>query len=484
MINVSLSPALVKVVKEVKHSNKKRRLLTAALLAAVQLLAGTLTGVAQTGETASNEGPTVAYAPRPPVGRDSSLALYLDQADGMTVDEAVRHALEHNAELKAARAELEAARARVRQAWLRPNPTVEVMRGEQVSGGDNMTNVTGMLPLELGGRRSARVRVAERELEVQEHLLADRERLLAAEVRAKFGEALARMRKLDFTEELLDTTRRGYRLVQARVTEGRTAPLEQNMVLVEVNTVRSMREVSEGEVIVTMLELRNILGMEPTTPLHLRGDFPGLDPLSSLPEATARALAERPDLKALRAALEVAEARIEQARSEGRLDASLVAGYERNKMGFPVRGIDEAGRPAPVMSVFHSVKVGVALTLPVRNKNQGAVEAAVAEAEAAERRLEFGELTIRREVVAAYARYEAAARAREIFRMGVRDQAGENLEVVRKTYELGAKTLIDYIAERRRFIELEDKYVDALLETYLALVAIERESVSPKLITR
>lgn len=465
--------------------NRSRRLLlTAALAAATQLALGAPAARAQTVASAPSDGLAASYAPHKPQDRESSFARYVDEAGGVGVDEAVAYALAHNAELQAARAELDAARARVRQARLRPNPMLEVNRAEQVGGGDNNTMVTGELPLELGGRRRARVGVALRELEMREHLLADRERLLAAEVRAKFGEALAEVRKLDFTEELLETTERGYRLVAARVTEGRTAPLEKNMVLVEVNTVRSTREANEGRVRVVLLELRNLLGMEPAEPLRLRGSFAELDPLPALAEATERALRERPDLKAARAAESLAEAQIEQARAEGRLDASLMAGYERNQMGFPVRGVNTAGQLAPVMSTFHSVSAGVRLTLPVRNKNQGAIEAAVAEAGAARRRREFGELTVRREVAAAYARYEAAARAREIYRVGVREQAGANLEVVRKTYELGSKTLLDYIAERRRYIELENRYVDALLETYVALVEIGRATASPELIKR
>ena len=108
----------------------------------------------------------------------------------------------------------------------------------------------------------------------------------------------------------------------------------------------------------------------------------------------------------------------------------------------------------------------------------------MAEAEAARRRREFLELTVRREVAAGYARYEAAARATEIYRAGVRGQAEQNLSVIRKTYDLGSKTLLDYIAEQRRYIELEDDYVNSLLETYLSRVEIERASASPDLVKK
>src|SRR5207253_9765086 len=146
-----------------------------------------------------------------------------------------------------------------------------------------------------------------------------------------------------------------------------------------------------------------------------------IEQLPPVAEATERALRERPDLLAFHAAENLAAARIEQALAEGRLDASLSAGYEHMISGFPVRGFDDVGRLQPVQGGFHYLKFGVSLDLPVRNKNQGAIEAAVAESEAAKQRREFAELTIRREVASAYAQYERAARAMEIFRVGVRE---------------------------------------------------------------
>lgn len=417
--------------------------------------------------------------------QEPTLSRYFDSQSGMTAEEAVAYALAHNADLSAARKEIEAARALVKQASLRANPIIDVERKEQLNGSDNDTMVGATLPLELGGRRSARVLVAQRELEMKERQLVDRERLLAAEVKMKFGQSLGELLKLAFTENLLTTTDRGYRLVAARVTEGRTAPLEQNMVLVEINRIKSLRESEEGKVQVALLELRNLIGMTPEEPLRLRGDLnPRVEPLPSVAVVTEVALKERPDVQAARAAEALAEAQIEQARSEGHFDASLSAKYELMNFGFPQRGFDDAGRLVPINGRFHSVAVGVNLYLPVRNRNQGAVEAAVAEKEAASRRREFIELTVRREIAASFARYEQSMRAAEIYRVGVRDQANANLQVVRQTYELGSKTLLDFIAEQRRFIEIETSFIDSLLETYLARVEIERATASPKWISK
>jgi cobalt-zinc-cadmium efflux system outer membrane protein len=351
--------------------------------------------------------PAQTQTPTNSQGQPSSVGRYIDQTSGRTADDLVAYALSHNLELQAARKEIDAAKAMSRQARLRANPKLDLGVSQNVTGTDHTIDVGGMLPLELGGRRSARIIVAEREVEVRERDFANRERLLAGEVRMKFGETLAQSLKLSLTDERIESNQQSFNLVAARVAEGATPPLEQNMVLVELNRLRSQRESAEGKLETLILELKNLIGMSPEGPLRLLGDFDHLvDQLPNIIEATDRALRERPDLLSARALESWADARIEQAHAEGRLDASLSAGYEHMTFGFPVRGIDDSGRLQPVSGGFHYLKFGISLDLPVRNKNQGAIEAAVAESEAAKRRREFAELLVRHEVASAYAQYE------------------------------------------------------------------------------
>jgi len=464
-----------------KFCHPLRGLVVATLLAI--LVPANTTLLAQTvNSTGSNSGATAnTNSPR----QTSALSRYLDQTNGLTANEAVAYALSHNGDLAAARTDIDAARAMVKQARLRANPKLDVEGTRQVPGKDNSLMASAMLPLELGGRRAARILVAEREVEVREREVANRERLLAAEVRAKFGEGLAQALKLSFTDELVEANQRSFNLIGARVLEGATPPLEQNMALVELNRLRSIREAAEGKLEAVMFELRNMIGLRPEEPLRLRGDFGNLiDQLPPVADATERALRERPDLVALRATERLASARIEQARTEGRLDASVSAGYQRMNSSFMLFGINDKGQLQPIQDVFHFLKFGISLDLPVRNKNQGAIEAAVAESEATKQRREFAELTVRREVASAYAQYDRAVRAKEIFRLGVRDPARANLDVVRQTYELGSKTLIDYIGEQRRYIELENDFIDAQLAVYNARVEILRATAATELITR
>ncbi len=455
---------------------KKRNLLTAAYL-----LFGLLFQTLQTTPAQSIDVSSTPIAPKV----DSTVKLYLDAQNGKTADELVAYALENNTELEAVRREVEASEALVKQANLRANPMLELGAAKNPVTPSKSLMIRGSLPLELYGRRGARVKVAEAEAAVRRKDLANRERLLAAEVRSKFGESLTFALKLSFIEETLDVTKQNYYLVTARVTEGRTAPLEQNMELVELNRIRAMRESSEGRAEISLLELKNLIGMPPDAPLRLSGDFSDLiDPLPPQAVAVEQALKKRPDLQTARAFVDLSGARIEQAKVDGKIDASVSVGYERMRQGFPQKGFDNNGQLTPISELANVFNVGVTLQIPVFNKNQGTIEAAVLEKNAAQNRLEFGELTVRREVATAFVRYTRAVRAMEIYRIGVEKQAETNLEVVRQTYDFGSKTLLDYIGEQRRFIEIKNDFIAAQLETYLARVEILRAIAAPELIKK
>src|SRR6266849_1049592 len=126
----------------------------------------------------------------------------------VTVDQVVERAVADNPELRAMRAEVDAARGRLRQAALRPNPMLELGGQQNVAGPDNNVNVGLSIPLDLNGRKAGRVGVAEREIDMKQAQVSDRERRRSADVRLKASELLAARRNLDFTGELLGTNQK------------------------------------------------------------------------------------------------------------------------------------------------------------------------------------------------------------------------------------------------------------------------------------
>jgi len=416
--------------------------------------------------------------------RDTYLR-FLDSANGMTADAAVAYALENNSELAAMRKEAEAGQALIRQARLRANPDLQVGGTKQMNGDDNSFMIEGGIPLELAGRRNARIRIAEAESEIRALAPAERERQLAAEVRIKFAEALAAILKLKFTEEMLSAAEQNYNLVSAQVEEGRRPPLEKNMEAVELNRIRAVRETAESEADVKMFELRNLIGMEPEIPLRLSGDLKlSLSPLPGRETLLRVALEKRPDLGGARAVEKLAAARTNQARAEGQIDADVMLGYQKMLTRFPLSGFDASGNLMPIEMRANTFTFGIKFSLPVTNRNQGLIAAAKLEEEAAAKRRQFGEISVRNEVSSAISRYEFARQAAEIIRVGVREQAAANLDVVRQTYEIGTKTLLDYIAEFRRYIDTEMNFIDAQLAAYKAHVELLRAVNAPELTGR
>jgi len=394
--------------------------------------------------------------------------------EALTVDAVVTQALSENPELKAARAEVEAARGRLLQAGLRPNPMLDVSAQQNVTGPDNNLTVGVTLPLDLNGRKAGRVSVAEGELAMKEAQVSNRARELSAEVRMKAGEVLAARRNLRITEELLAVNREALGLATQRVRRGAIPALDENLERVEVSRLEANRETLASRVEVLTLGLKMLVGLAPEAPLSLKGDLTVPVLTRRREEALQEALSLRPDLLATRAEVAMAQAKVRKEEAEGRWDASVNVGYMRQNFGFDLNGLSQRGEPRPITDIFHYVGGGVTVTLPVRNRNQGNVAAALAETQAASRREEFAVLGVRQEVQAAFVQYEAATRALGMYAQGVRDLARQNLDVIRRANQLGRSSLLEVIAEQRRYIEIEMGYTEALEHAYNAVVSVER----------
>jgi cobalt-zinc-cadmium efflux system outer membrane protein len=394
-------------------------------------------------------------------------------AGELTVDELVARALSENPDLKAARIEIQASEARVLQAGLRPNPMLE-LGGQKALSPDNNLTVGLSLPLDLNGRKEGRVGVAERELETRRRQVADRERRLRADVRMKAGEVLAAQRSLSVIEDLLRVNREGLAVVGNRVREGAAPSLDESLQLVEVNRLDASRQFAQSRVTISALQLKALAGMAPDEPLTVKGDLVGSPPRLDRAEAMVRSASERADVAVARAEVAMATAMVRKEQAEGRWDATVNVGYQRQDFGFMLNGLTSTGAVRPIQDVFHYFGGGVSITLPVRNANQGNIAAAKAAVRASERRVDFAVLTVQQEVAAAYTQYESAERSLRLYERGVRDVARRNLEVVRQAYELGRGSLLDVVAEQRRYIEIENGYTDALKQVYDAAVDIER----------
>jgi cobalt-zinc-cadmium efflux system outer membrane protein len=422
-----------------------------------------------------NESQSVSAVPAPV----SALAAYFDPIQGVSSNDIINRALTANAEITAARHGVERARARLRQAGLRPNPTVDF---EQTTGrltgsaGERETSIGFSLPLEISGQRKARVDLARVELEAAEAEVADRERRLALEIRASYVEVLAAVRELAITEELTNIDQQTARVVEVRVSEGESAPIELNLLRGEVDRLRSRRALIEGRLQASFLRLKHLAGIDLDEPLRLRENLDGQISTEHLPpveSAIETALRTRPDLRLAQLAEEAARAGLRLARAQTRPDVTAFTRYTDSSAVFdstPVGVLRDKDR---------LLTFGVSIGIPVLNRNQGAKAEAEAEILQTRRRREFAEGVVRAEVASAYARYEAAKKSLAIYEQGVLDRSIQNIRSIREAYQIGAFRVTDLLVEQRRFIDLQREYIEALAERYRALAELQAAMATP-----
>jgi cobalt-zinc-cadmium efflux system outer membrane protein len=402
-----------------------------------------------------------------------AIAHYFDPVQGLSSDDFVRRALASNGELAAARIEIEQARGRLRQAGLRPNPTLEV---EQTTGrftgspDERETSVGVALPIELAAKRKRRIELAQAELEAVEAEVADRERRLTLEVMTVYAEALSALRELETTENLNQVDLQTARFVQARVNEGESAPLELNLLRTEVDRLRSRRALVEGRLTTALLKLKALAGISDTEPLRLREDLATIRQPSfpqSVEAAITIALRSRPDLRLARLNEEVAEAGLKLARASASPDLTAFTRYSVSRSAFeetPVGVLRDRDK---------TLTFGISVSIPIFNRNQGNKAEAAAFISQARTRREFLEQIIRSEVQSAYARYEAARSAALTFEQGVIGRATENIRVIRAAYELGQFQITDLLAEQRRLLDSQREYTETLTEQHRALADLQ-----------
>lgn len=398
----------------------------------------------------------------------SVLSRYYDPQDGVLVRELIDRALTTNQDMSAWRLEIDRAKARLQQARLRPNPTLEFQQqsGRLVGdGGDGQISIGASLPIEVFGRRQSRIDVAQIGIEASEAAVRNRERLLAANILTNYGEALAALRELEVTEKLLELDLRTTRFVQIRVNEGESPPLELSLLRAEVERLRSRRQLAEGRLESSITQLKLLSGIPFEDSLKLREQLTTAV-MPSLPQtresAVEVALRTRPDVRLTQIEEQVATAGLRLVRAQSKPDVTLYTRYSFGRSNYEA--------PVPFSQRDRDLAFGVAIGLPIFNKNQGAkAEAELAIKQAAQRR-EFAERIVRGEVIAAYQRFEAASRAVATLENTAIPTSTQNVETFRRIYEIGEIKITDLIAEQRRLLDATRDLTEALTQRYRARV--------------
>ena len=389
----------------------------------------------------------------------------------LDLGQAVEIALSRHGGLDAARAAIEARAGSTRQAGLLPNPVfslqTENWRFYGTPGFSASRNLDVFawvgLPIETAGKRTRRVELAEADERIAEH---KRQRVawgIRQSVKKAYWEVLAAVSDVEMLARSRETLQRLENYHEVQVRQGAMA--EVDLIKVQVEAGRAALAVSGAEMGVgrgkiALLEAMGIpelntdfeVRQPEARPVNLSWDAP-----RATRQTVETALVHRTEILIGRAHVERARANVALQRSLARPDVTPYLGYKRN-------------------NAFHTLIGGFSISLPVRDKNTGRIEEALAEVRRREADLRAVEARIGAEVAVAL---ETVRRRQEILRSmetGMLDRARETSRIAQAAYQEGGVELLEVLDAQRAQNEISLFYSRSALDYQLSWVDLETAS--------
>lgn len=330
-------------------------------------------------------------------------------------------------------ADVARARGLAEQARARPNPSVNVYAenfvGDSVRNASNQEQITGQLdlPIELGGKRVARIAAGEAGIVAAQARNRDGRLLYATELaRAYVGAEIAE-RRIGLAEDEVEEATADLKAARALVGAGKEARLRQVQAETELNTLEADLETSKAQKVAALARLSALAG----SPVPFTGVTESLlDRMNARP-------ASGPIDPMQATTVKVAEAEREAAARAVTVQQRLAIPNVTAQLG--VRQLRVASGPAIV--------AGIGIPLPLFDRNRGNIAAAWADLQGAEARAAVARLDAEAASRAALALVEAADRKAEAAQRTMAT-AEEGYRLARIAYRAGKSPLIELLAAR------------------------------------
>lgn len=380
-----------------------------------------------------------------------------------TLDEAVEYALRQNPDLRSLRLEEEIAKAQLQKAKLPliANPTMEGNIEGKGKGGDvQRTYVDYGVALsqefEIGGQRSSRIDVAEKEIQRVGLEIRDKERTLTSEVRNAFTKALASKRKVELRKETVRLKEELLEFTHIKFKAGDVSGLEINIAELELGRAKTELLSAEREYKESVLNLQDIMGHRPDVDFKIAGEIlTDVLRLRAKEELKESALAYRPDLKASQMEEEKTRSAISLAKKEAIPNITLSAFYQRDELR-------------------NTGGLSVSFPLPLIDRKQAERKIAKIRSEQAAIRHPNLKRIIEREVEEAYANLVSAYQEVDLYKTQMLNKALENLDLLNLAFREGKISFYDVRLAQKEALDIQFAYVEALLRAQISVNAMKR----------
>lgn len=378
----------------------------------------------------------------------------------VTLPEAIERALQSAPGIRAREESLTGAEAQIRQAGVLPNPEAELeienFGGSGAFKGFDESEMTlsATQRLELGGKRSARVSVAEADRDGAT-VERDRSRLDAAlETQRAFFEASAAAALVEVTEARLTSAQQIEGMAQRRVRSARDPDTVRLRAEIETGDARSAHDLAKFAFTSAKARLAALWGESNTA--------------FSVDTAALRALPKPSEIAAVTNASDVKAREAAARRAASNLELEKANSVPDVTVGLGVRRFEFGGDLAAVVSV--------SVPIPVFDTNQGNIDRAAAEERAARLDLEDSKRTADRERLSleeeiARARSEAVTISRDLL-----PRAEQALRSARRGYDAGAFSYLELAESERTLNDLRTREIDALKRLHVAIASLDRLS--------
>ncbi|MBW3169675.1 TolC family protein [Qipengyuania flava] len=374
-------------------------------------------------------------------------------AQTYTLEEAVRTAVANSPQGEATAARLDGLNAARSAADTNPAPTIDGTVENIGTPGFSQWQIDGTYNqrLERGGKRAARVGLAQGDIAVAEAEALVRRLDLAREVQALYVEAQAAALSLELARSRVEIAETLANEVQRRVDEARDPLFAGTRARTQLAEARVDLGLAEHAFEAALARLALLTGGDPGSIGVVTSGF-----LEAEEIAITTADLTPVDLAVFQARRERADANYRLQEANSRTDPTVFAG------------------PRLFGNGDVAVIAGFSLPLPNRALNRANIDRAAAEQRQVEADLAVERFQRRRQIALAAERVEEARHEAEAIHEQVVPGAEQTLREVRAGYNRGGFTFLDVSIAQTALHEARVRFVDALAEYHQAKVDYDR----------
>lgn len=415
---------------------------------------------------ASGSALSQGVSQRPVVGEEALQTAATAPATPLSLTKAIELALEGSPEVAAATRQWEATEGQVLQGRARPNPELAYSL-EDARSRTRTQSWQLNLPVELGGKRAARTKAAEKSREQAQAQLNELKAALRANVAAAYFDVLTAQERLVLAKDSVALAKSSTDTVAKRVAAGKVSPVEESKARVAEAGIRVELAQAASEQRNARSRLFTLLGKIEAPFTVLEGKADNLPPVPKLADLQSL-ISSSPAVVLARIEVDRRKALTDLEQSKRVPDITVSAGIQRS---------NETQR--------NILLFGVSVPLPVFDRNQGNLLEALKLEDKARDELQGATVRLHSEVAQAQERLSTIAAEVQSLRQDVLPGAKSAYDAATIGFENGKFNFLEVLDAQRTYFTAKSQYLKALGEAHRAAADVDRllgGSTGPRLI--